>query len=449
MMADASSARTLPDRGPSPGALLSWWRTEVLGLSLDETAARLDRSVGTLRGWEADRRPATLDPFTIDRRLGAGRALGELLWASSTPSGLEPARQWSTVFRSGSDQSWIWVRHPEADPVAVFAEWGITHVRGRVETGGPGAIYWVPMSMPEQPMIVELSSPGWVDFGQGRLPDRLPGIPIVDVRDLVQRVPYPSQSLGELGRLASTRLRRAEVGPVDRGNLPSRLAAMLLDDRRGDRRPDWVERLDGHDAPPLVHHRAAIGHLRSARGLSLRQTVDLLRRRLDYDVSIHTVQRFETDSAWAPRDPHLAAALDTVLGAGGRLAGDDVGHGRGPGFVAFPHFWQGPVWIDLDGVEGPTLVRLRWGRWLKEMQVVGPSTLSTHCLQPDEPLIIEVPDRISWRAGVGRRSGARPIDRNWVPGDARYAAEVRALALDRAATAFRIRRERLTRVFGA
>ncbi|MEM9565752.1 MAG: hypothetical protein AAGA93_24240 [Actinomycetota bacterium] len=422
----------------------------MLGLSLRAAAGELEIGASTLSGWERDLAAPTLDPRTIDRRLDAGGALGDLLWSVGTPDGLVADTLWTTVFRGESDATWIWVRPLDpSTPLEIVAEWGIATV-GFPPIGGPGgAVIWTPFAMPEQPMIVRLSAPGWVDFGQGRPPTELAGVPVINSVERVRRVAYPSHALGDLTRQVATSLvtRRLANGDVlDR--FPVRFRETLLRLEPQDHRPNWVEDVPGLIAPMPDVQRHAFRRLRDARGLSYRAAAERLGEVLGVRVGADTVRRFESDGSWAGRTPDLDAALDGILGAGGRLACRPVAAAAGIGTIRFPSHWLGPVWIEFNDVSRSSFVRFTWGRWWKDVHLRAPTVLTTHCLQPHLPLRVELPQDVAWRAGIGRRPGARRIDRNWVPTTPQFAAETYALALDRGAKAFDVPRDLVRTFFG-
>lgn len=440
-------------RSIDTAALLQFWRQEVLGLSLRAAADRLGLAPATVWQWEQGETKPRLDPFTIDRLLGARGALGGLLWAVDTPAGLAADTQWSRVFRRGADATWIWVRplDPERPP-QIATEWGITSARFSLPADPDGAIYWIPLSMPEQPLFVRLTTPGWVDFGQGQPPQRVLDLPVVDSRESVERVGYPSQALGDLARRAAAVAKgRRLAGDDIRRQLPERLADTLLKVEHGDQRPSWVERvtpssLDPHQPPDDID-RAAYRRLRLARNLSYRELALRLANELDTPVSADTLRRFETRPDQHPRLADLDAAIDLALDADGRLAVRPVANSATSDRLEFPPTWMAPVWIALTGVRRPAVVRLVWGHWTKEIEVEADTVVSMHCVQPHKPLRIESSDDIAWTAGIGYRHGSRPIDRNWLPADLRAATEVRVLALDRAATAFGLSRRWIRQLF--
>lgn len=413
--------------------LVRWWRTDVLGISQLDLARQLGCSPATVSNWETGVAAPPGDPTVFRAQLGSGDALAGLLWAIGTPRGLDPDRIWTNVYPSDARASWIWVR-PAASGISLRmqAEWGVAYVDLVTPPGAGGALFWVPLAMPELPLLVRLSAPGWVDFGQGPLPDRVLDVPVIDCRPHLRRVSYASHVLGEVARRAAVHQHPGQARNRWGNSAASHLHRALLALGATDQRANWVEPLSGSVRPLPVTGRAAFARLRQARRLSLEGTATLLRRDLGFAVGAETIRRFESNDDWTPRSTHLAAALDQGLGAAGRLAVEAVPT-SGRDRVRLPPFWRGPVWVELHPGSAPTPVRLDWGGWRKDVLVSGACVLSSHCTNPVAELRIVAPASVTWRAGIGRRAEARPIDRNWWPAGDAAARLVASRTLDRLA----------------
>jgi len=395
----------------SAGDVLRWWRTDVLGWTQQQAADRLNVRPNALSNWERGQRAISIDLDDLDAALDGQHMLADLLWARGTPEGLEPGRLWSWVFPGESRPVWMWIRSPEPTLI-IEAEWGVVRLEEPLDLGPNGAFITVGASVSDSPVIVQLSTPGWVDFGSGDPPAEIPGAEVLQGLELMQR----SSARGPLIDMFSSALRakreskQPEVIELDetaRGGIDSYL----------ERRERWI---DGRWQPEPegieAVERARYGRLRQARGLSLANLAARLRRLTDLQVSRDTVWRFETDIG-RPHAPQLPVAIDHALGAGGRLTVVDVLTGHGEGSVSFPSYWVGPVWVAFAGDDAafPVKLILQRGQWHREVELDGPELVSAHWFDPSTPLRITAPSLIEWSVGVGRRAGATAIDLGWAP----------------------------------
>jgi hypothetical protein len=168
--------------------------------------------------------------------------------------------------------------------------------------------------------------------------------------------------------------------------------------------PEGIEAVD----------RARFAKLRDAKGLSLAAMAERLTKMTGTEVGRDTLRRFETDVG-QPHDPMLPVALDHALGAEGRLAVLELQSGEGPGTVMFPPYWRGPVWFRFQDKPGDGLVVLRRGDWHRELSFDTQALVAAHWFDPQVPLRVVANPSTSWAVGVGRLSGTKPIDQNWVP----------------------------------
>lgn len=397
----------------SAGDLLRWWRTDVLGWTQQQAADRLNVRPNALSNWERGERAISIELDALDDALMGNRLLADLLWAWTSPNGLAPGRLWTWVFPGESHPVWMWIRWPAGDLV-VESEWGVARLEAGYHHCPNGVFLTTGGSVSDSPIVVQLSHPGWVDFGSGDLPGDVPGGEVVDALDLMQR----SSARGPLMDMFSSTLQ-------SKVESPSSYAADLAE-----RVPDGVDSYLGRDAAPEGNgqrwrplpegadavERQRFARLRQARGLSLATLSTRLHRQADLDVSRDTLRRFEIDVG-EPHDPQLPVALDHVLGAGGRLAVMELRSGRGDGSVPFHPYWRGPFWIAFDGPERPepATVGLQRGAWQREVEVSGPLLVSAHWFEPSNPLRITAPADLRWTVGVGRRAGAESIDQGWAP----------------------------------
>ncbi|MDH4363605.1 MAG: helix-turn-helix domain-containing protein, partial [Acidimicrobiia bacterium] len=97
----------------SPGDIVRWWRTDVLGLSQQQVAERLSVGSTALSNWEHGTRDISIGFDQIDHALDGNGTLADLLTLVGTPRGLDPCRVWSKVFPGPSRPIWAWIRSPE------------------------------------------------------------------------------------------------------------------------------------------------------------------------------------------------------------------------------------------------------------------------------------------------------------------------------------------------
>jgi hypothetical protein len=386
----------------------------VLGLTQHDAADRLCVESSTVSNWERNTRTSSLDLATLDRGLAGDGVLADLMWSYGTAEGIDPGHVWTKVFPGPSRPVWMWIR-TAAPTIAIEAEWGVFRFEKHFEMGENGIFVTVGASVPDSPVVVYLSEPGWADFGRGQLPEVVPGASVCSaVSDF-----SPSSADGAFMEMFRSTIESelASDGPTatDRppgSSVPEPLTSFVTH-RRSERTglARWPLRPEGIDAV----ERANFARLRGARCLSLPQLADRLARLTDIDASRDTLRRFEGDVG-EPHDRMLPIALDHVLGADGRLAAVEVKSGHGSGTVTFPPYWRGPVWLSLEPSEADTSVVLSRGRWRRELRADAAALASVHWFDPAVPLKIETSPTLFWSVGLGRRAGAEAIDQNWMPG---------------------------------
>ncbi len=414
-------------RWRSRGDLLRWWRDKVAHISQRALADRLGVARTAVTNWEKGSRLASLDVERIDQALDADGVLAGWLWAFDTPTGLAPRHIWSAVFRGPSTPVWMWIRCSEPDLV-VEAEWGLYRFEGEVELGENGFLITLGVSIEESPVVVQLSKPGWVDFGRGDVPPNVPGAPELDPLSMV----VPSSATGDFSKMLSSNIakRFAESPPPEVAELGEEVlkpVESLFDtnrtaDRAAKQADDsawvWPTISDGVGSVD----RSRFSTLREARGLSLADTSQRLAELTGTKASKDTLRRFESDVG-LPHDRLLPVALDHVLGANGHLAMVELAAGKGSATVNIPRYWAAPVWLEFwvdpecdkrggDGV-GHRVAELYWGSWRRSIDGELPLLLISH--GPMLPLRLVVDPSIHWKVGIGRRVGAIPINHGWLP----------------------------------
>ncbi|MEM9560970.1 MAG: helix-turn-helix transcriptional regulator [Actinomycetota bacterium] len=393
----------------SAGDVLRWWRTSVLGWTQQQAADRLNVRHSALSNWERGERAISLDLDEVDDALDGGRLLRDLLWSHGTTKGLEPGRIWSGIFDGPSRPVWMWIR--SASPrLVVESEWGVARLEVVFDLGPNGVFLTNGATVPDSPIVVQLSSPGWVDFGNGSLPPAVPGAQILDALDLLRASSAQGPLMDMFTSTLEARVASQDPGATDFAHrAPDAVDSYL---HRGDAARRWRPLPEGLD----VMERQRYGELRRARGLSLAAVAARLEEQTGLVVGRDTLRRFET-AVGQPHDAELPVALDHVLGAGGRLAVVEHRSGRGDGSIRFPSFWRGPFWIAFEGPDPvwPTSVVLQRGNFQRDLELARPELVSAHWFDPDVPLRIRANPDLRWRVGVGRRAGAEAIDQNWAP----------------------------------
>lgn len=400
----------------SRAELFRWWRSDVLGLSQKQLAERFGVGRTTVTNWERGTRLTPLDLRRFDE------VLSGLLWALEAPAGLEPHRVWTNVYPGASGPVWMWIRSP-AQRLKVTAEWGMY----AVEMDGPlppnGRFVTLGASVEDAALMAVLSSPGWIEFGRGVLPDEIPGAEVIDAFDILRPGSASSSPFHDI--LSSGLAARfvSDDGTDKLGQAFEPVVTFLDDLGRGDQDPSptpipssGIEKID----------RSRFIALREARRLSLGELAGRLEDHAGVAVGKDTLRRFELGTG-DPHDPLLPAALDQVLGANGYLAVVKLRSGNGPGTVKFPNFWNAPVWLQFDRPtdhDHGVVAELEWDGWHRQLLADCPaidsnqspvSSPSVAVAIHGAPRSIRIQAGTSWAAGVGRLAGAVPIDHGWLP----------------------------------
>lgn len=418
----------------SSGDVLRWWRSDVLALTQQDAADRLNVKSSALSNWERGTRAISLDLSVVDEALKGERALEGLLWGHGTPEGIEPGHLWSKVFPPPSRPVWVWLRSP-AERLMIQAEWGVARLELDIELPPNGLFLTVAVAINDSPVVIHLSEPAWADFGFGELPDSIPDATVIDAVTLLQRSSADGTFMELFSASLASKLTARDPEAIDLANsVPAAIVSYMdgLGQLRSGTMPHrrWPPEPEGIQAV----ERERFARLREARDLSLSSLAERVSNHTGVDVGRDTLRRFETDVG-QPHDPMLPVALDHVLGAGGRLALLELRAGRGNGATWFPPYWRGPMWVEFvddeaeddkadddpdddddPDVAGRTHVVLHRGSWYREVRFTGRLLVAAHWFDPSTPLRIEADAGTSWTAGVGRRFGAEAVDQNWVPG---------------------------------
>lgn len=385
-----------------------------MGCSQQELAGHLSVGLSTVSSWENGTRGITFDLDALDQRLEAGGVLAALCGAVGTARGLPAGRVWTKVFPGPSTPVWMWVRGT-GTTMRVEGEWGVVSFEAAVALEPNGLFVTVGGSVAESPVVVELSTPGWADFGRGTLPDGLPDAQVLAAVDHVRpssaRGPFMELFTGDLEDRLQRYVPVADTaGPAPAGDPLASFADRYT--RASPHRPGgpWPPVPEGTDEID----RRAFTRLRKARGLSLSQTAQRLAAATGVVCSKDTLRRFELDRG-EPVDHSLPAALDHVLGAEGHLALSTIRSGQGPALVALPPYWHAPIWIAIDSPEDEVAVELHWARWARRLVGSPPWLLVSHFADPSAALRIDCDPATRWDIGLGRPRGAMPINHGWTP----------------------------------
>ena len=401
----------------SAGDVLRWWRSDILGWTQQQAASALNVRPNALSNWERGERAISLDLGQLDVGLKGEGVLEGLMWSNGTPEGLESGQVWTKVFPGESQPVWLWLRSP-ARRLFIEGEWGVARMETEIELGRNGLFVTVGASLPDSPVVVHLSEPGWADFGFGALPVEMPEAPVISAVTMLERSTADGPLVDMLGTRFQSKLDSGEPGAVDlAGVAPGALDSYTSREGGfgGEQRPipkRWPALAEGIDSV----ERQRFARLRVARGLSRGALADRVRTQARLQVSRDTLRRFETDVG-RPHDPMLPVALDHVLGAGGRLALLELRSGRGRGSVQFPGFWRGPIWVRFDDPTGPAQAVIQRKTWQREVAFDGPTVIGAHWFDPAAPIRIMAEPTTSWQVGVGRPAGAIPANQGWVPGN--------------------------------
>ena len=377
-------------------------------MSQQQVADRLAIRPTAFSNWEKGTRMISVGFDQIDAALEGGGALEGLLWSLGTPEGLDPSRIWTAVFPGPSSPVWMWIR-ATAPSIGIEAEWGVFRLEAHLDMASNGIVVPVGGSVADSPVVTQLSTPGWIDFGRGPMPPAVPGAEVIDALELAR----PSTATGMFMDLFNANAERL-TGDRTRGASGERLSQFYAGyvERRTDApvAGPWPPLPEGLDAT----ERLRFARLRQARGLSLAAGVERLAARTGTSIGKDTLRRFENNQG-EPHDRLLPAALDAVLGASGHLVVMELRSATGPMTVQIPRYWLAPIWLAFDVPDGDPPPALLWGKWWRRIELASPMLVVSHYAEPESPLKIVVGPRTRWTLGLGRRKGAIPINQGWVP----------------------------------
>lgn len=418
---DSRSGNQVRGRYAAQANLLHTWRTQVAGCGQATVVAEIGVSAGLASMWETGARRISIDHLRrLDGLHSADGALVDLALALDTPQGLPPRTLWAHNPQGPSRPHWAWLRpRPGEGRVDALLLWGAFAFDCSAPCDDRGFFVTSPVSMPNPPVWVHLRAPGWVDFGQGRIPDEL-GVPAFEAVTAARLSTGGQSPVGLVDPSVVTRFRReprfAEA-VVDFFGLKAELIRQVFSAVEP---KNYMADLTTDPPGPVAATRPfdgpALRALREARGLSQADAAQLASDMLpDHPVSEDQVRVLERGGN--PRPRLLRSRLDTAYRGDGVTGVEDldVAGTRSPYAIEFPPFWIGPIWVALEGDDpAPGRVELAFGRHRKHVMARPGVTLTCRRSIPEkEPLVVSCPP--GWRvdAGVGHRPEARDVNWGW------------------------------------
>ena len=405
----------------SAGSLLRVWRTRA-GLSQAAVAASLHTSIGALSMWESGARRINLAYlWELDVLYEADGALVDLVRAVDSTKGLAPRTRWAYNPQGPSRPHWAWMRPaPGRRRVDSLLLWGAFAFDCSDDCDDRGLIVISPISMPNPPVWVHLREPGWVDFGQGSVPDALPA-PTLNALTVARLSTGGQSPVGLVAPPIVDRFRRDPEFAAAVSDFFGQKEDLIRQVFSATEPKTYVSNLttgpDGplYDSPPF--DRRQYRALREARGLSQAEAALLATELLpDQPVSDDQIRVIERDGN--PQARWLRSRLDMIYRADGYCGTEEVEvtGARSPFTVAFPRFWIGPVWVTLlsDRPTGAGSLQLKFGKNTKAIIARPGTTVTCRRAVPDiGPLDVSCPPGWRLRAGMGAHPEARDVNWGW------------------------------------
>lgn len=406
-------------------------------------------------------------PDEQDAMVGMWRAAGSV-------RALPPRAKWEHNYRPEADRvndptaeggpAWIWFRCvPGQRAVSVSAGWAPWGEDFIVPATRSGMLASAPASLPNPPVQITFSTPGWADFGNGVVPEgitdalemktfaamtwprgRFADPPELDEAEEAKVKPY----LKGMQWFSETRIHvlwqqvKPHLGAMRPSNKVQPLeGAKVL-------QTGWTETLRTDDrgeladqllqTPEQIKRIRRIGRGMSAEAAS--QAVSAAEVAGEGDqITANQIETLER-SGTLPKSARIIARLDHVYHLDGYLGIERVFSSattkarvdkNGLWSIRFPDFWIGPVWLQFRAPEVPGkesavgTLDLYWGRW-RRLQLVGHGTVVTtrKAAASGEMLKVRLPQRWNLVAGTGAVPGAIDINHDWYPVSLRAAGEI-------------------------
>lgn len=436
------------------GHILRAWR-EHAGRSAAQVARALNVAPSAVTNWEKGdrgRRPAAfldmVERYAAALGLGTHETKGLVgLWRAANSPAVIPARtEWAHNYAS-SGPVWAWIRtRSRHGPVSAAAQWGPFQSRIEIPASAGGLVIQAPTSVPNPPFVIVLNEPGWTDFGEGYVPEKVAaalGIGYLRAGTFIG----PSMVWGDWSPLSDSDHRALKPFIREGSQLAARLGLRWVFGQN--RSPRHA--LDGSEieaslcpGPTAVDELGLVSQLlvspakaqeiRESRGMSRAAAASSASRLEPQNpVTDKMIERLE-DAGRIPSPPRTLARLDMVYGMDGRFGVDRTFHSdthgvRADGIhrISFASYWRGPVWVQVRN-EDPLAVctvELTWGPWRRRQRMQSGGVLTTRKATTDAPpLYVRVPR--GWRvvAGLGAIPTALDVNQGWYPHDIVGAIEI-------------------------
>ncbi len=401
-----------------------------MGMGATQVGAAVGVGRSAVSNWESGvRRPDRATLARLDHLYSAGGALVDLAAALGTPGALDARTTWWHNFAASGGPAWAWARPAGgAEQIGLQIRWGPLGLHLHKPCDTRGLMVTAPASVDNPPLRVELDSPGWVDFGQGRPPRQL-GLPVVVGPLRVRLAAADDHTVAIFSALLRPLLSRDDGTPkLLRGFLGRR--ADLVEDALSRAAPQHVTDLPASGPTVALRRQAWPGGryrlLREARGLS--QSFAAIRATAMMPTApVSDDQIALLEAGGCPRVDHLASRLDVIYGADGHTVLEPIAatHTNARlSAVSFPQWWVGPVWITLRATTGDAAeaVTLRWPPWEKHIRVRPGTTVTARKAAGGWPdLEVCLPPGWTLTPGLGHFRGAVDVNQDWHPVDRRSA----------------------------
>lgn len=419
---------------PAQRSTVSMWESGKRGRKAGASLATVERIAARLTD-EAEH-------FTVDH----ATAMAGMWQSACCLEALAPRTVWFHNFAEPPGPVWAWLRTSGsgcADHRAVLAV-GPFDMDVLVPDGPGGVIVHAPTSVPNPSLKVTFAEPGWVDCGSGVVPGPVAmglGVVLIDARSALGRQSsrprlLDAQAEREL-RPALSVIREVaarfevswslvapHIGDTFR---PSRTVHALQADSVEP--PSHLEEVTTDNSGALVSRLTMpprhVRTVREGRGMSRAAAAE---RATEFD-QIHPLKDRDIEGLeLAGRIPPARCALarlDMVYGTGGHLGIDrtfdsraGLAAGTGRYRLAFPAYWQGPIWLQVNGpaTSDVCTVDMAWGPWGRRQHTRSGTVLTTRkATIGATPLLVRLPKGWHLTAGTGVVPTALDVNADWRP----------------------------------
>jgi len=349
--------------GDALAILLSRWRREEARLPARNVASTLGVAGSALSQWETGaRRPNRKTLQALENLYRADGALVDVAWALTTPDALDPQTRWWHNFTVAGGPVWGWPRPARTadskSSCSARIRWGPLGITLTVPADRHGAIATLPLSVPTPPVIVELDTPGWVDFGHGQPPDLLEA-PILAAGAHLEITSPGDHSLS----LLLDAFRRRSDRPLSSllGHRPLLAASLEQLPHTPSFEPPAPLSGPPDTGPVEPVGPARLRHLRAARRLSQAEAAASARtcsppRRSATTRSASSKLAAHPEPSCSPPDSTSSTGPTTHQ----HLATQTSRHGHS---LTIPAWWDGPIWLQFTTRSPQTTATVRLQRY--------------------------------------------------------------------------------------